>query len=197
MQDNISEALGRTFDAIYNTDAWGNGSGPGSEPVAAHGYLSFITDFILRKGIKTVLDVGCGDGQLANAVRWSEWGCDYLGVDVSGEAVRRAEMACIQDGMRFRQADIIAGHPTSDLALVKDVLQHLPYADCRSALRNLQGCKYVLVTGDVQSTDLEVHIEPGGYRPIEITRNPLNWNAEKVWDGWIAGWHKATYLIEN
>jgi SAM-dependent methyltransferase len=197
MLDDSSSELSRSFDRIYEQHTWGNGSGPGSEVKAARGYLKFLWGFLLEHRPKTVLDVGCGDCQLANAVRWDEWGADYVGIDVSLRAIHLAEH-WKNKNLTMAQIDIcsVTKKPYGDLAIVKDVFQHLPYLYVREALRNLSEYKHVLVTNDIPSTVLP-DIAPGGYRPIDIRNEPIAAKAEVVWQGEIAGFQKQTLLITN
>ena len=83
-----------------------------------------------------------------------------------------------------------------DLAIIKDVFQHLPFSECENILEALTKCRHILVTNDTPEGD-QPDCEAGGYRPIDITKPPLNRAAVKVWEGEIAGFRKATYLITN
>jgi len=196
MPDNTSKPLSEVFDHIYRTNAWGGGSGPGSDPVAAKAYLDFLMSFLLKHSPKVVVDVGCGDGRLAEAIRWDEWGAYYVGIDVSQQAVEQCDLdlnaLIVLDG---RMPDLCK-HLRPNLALIKDVFQHLPFSECEAILGALTKCRHILVTNDIPEGD-QPDCGAGGYRPIDITKPPLNRVAVKVWEGEIAGFRKATYLITN
>lgn len=63
-------------------------------------------------GPPTLLDVGCGTGQLSR--RWQEEGFSVVGVDINPTAVaaaRAATAACGGEGPRFAEADFAADRP--------------------------------------------------------------------------------------
>lgn len=196
MPDNTSKPLSEIFDHIYRTNAWGGGSGPGSDPVAAQAYLDFLMSFLLKHSPKVVVDVGCGDGRLAKAIRWDEWGAHYIGIEVSAVA----GMSCpdlLEVVIPVMQGSAWwCRHLNPHLAIIKDVFQHLPFSECENILGALTKCRHILVTNDIPEGD-QPDCEAGGYRPIDITKPPLSRAAVKVWEGEIAGFRKATYLITN
>lgn len=69
------------FNEIYQKNLWGHGSGPGSIPQNTEPYRWYLHNFIRANGIRSVLDVGCGDWQISSLMDWN--GIDYVGVDVS------------------------------------------------------------------------------------------------------------------
>ncbi len=68
------------FSRIYETSAWGGGSGPGSDPANATAYLARLRAFIRTHSVKSIVDLGCGDWRLMREVDLTE--IDYLGIDV-------------------------------------------------------------------------------------------------------------------
>src|ERR1017187_5536833 len=61
----------------------GQTSGPGSYGELARGKADFLNDFIRKRGIKTVTEFGCGDG---NQLSLAEYPV-YIGLDVSRSAI--------------------------------------------------------------------------------------------------------------
>jgi 2-polyprenyl-3-methyl-5-hydroxy-6-metoxy-1,4-benzoquinol methylase len=62
-----------------------------------------IADRMKRAGVKTVLDLGCGPGQLASLL--ADWGiAEYTGVDFSQKRIEQARAICPQ--YKFVQADV-------------------------------------------------------------------------------------------
>lgn len=119
-----------TFSAIYRGNLW-NGkeslSGPGSGSVPTRRVVPELLALVAELGIESVLDVGCGD---------SFWLPDlpgYIGVDVAPEAVERARGFHPE-----RRYEVIDGPlPKADLAIVRDVLQHLSPAEGKALLDSI------------------------------------------------------------
>src|SRR5262245_1203928 len=95
-------------------------------------------------GIRSVLDVGCGTGWLANAAALHYASIRrVVGVDLCARALARArrvaERVRIDHRVDFLQADLFAFTPPEPLDLVTSVgvLHHT--ADCAAALRRLAG----------------------------------------------------------
>jgi len=105
----------------------GNTSGSGSFGVLAEGKSQFLNELVRARGVRSVIEIGCGDGnQLARAEYPS-----YIGLDVSRTAIalcqRRfdsdpAKSFFLYDGSCFTDR---AGIFTADLAISLDVIFHL------------------------------------------------------------------------
>lgn len=97
---------------------------------------SFATLLGGRYSPRRVLEIGCGDGAMADRLVREFPEIDYLGIDVSAEAGRRytgdphrAEFATMTS------ADLVAASPEPfDLVVVVDVLHHVPSEDDRRDL---------------------------------------------------------------
>lgn len=163
------------FEDIYRSGAWGLGSGSGSAEAVTRPYRQFIQDFVRRRRIRSVVDLGCGDWQFSQHIDWS--GVSYLGVDVSATALasaRRFEGGSIA----FREADArAAALPQADLLIAKDVLQHWSNDDILQFLPRLEGFRYALITNGFPSSRLEKTNLPkragAGYRPIDLAAPPF------------------------
>lgn len=165
------------FRSIYAKNTWGSGSGPGSDPEYTLDYRKFLSDYIKQNRIKSILDVGCGDWQFSRLLDWS--GVDYLGVDIVPELVE----ANIQNfgglGVTFKVLDLVdEDPPCADLVIIKDVLQHLSFSAVDNILRKLQKFKRVLIVQDVGGANRDCN--DGGYRPLNVTTDPFNLMARKV-----------------
>ncbi len=85
-----------------------------------------------------VVDLGCGEGLVASALRARGLSFDYLGVDGSAAAVARARER--EPALRFRVGDVTAPPPrgeagSADVVLCLEVLEHL--ADPPAAVAQL------------------------------------------------------------
>jgi hypothetical protein len=61
------------FSEIYETAQWGGKrgdfcSGRGSDPRVAAAYCSTIREFIVEHGIRSVVDLGCGDFEVGSRI---------------------------------------------------------------------------------------------------------------------------------
>lgn len=150
------------FARLYAEDSWAGGSGTGSDPRAAAPYCRYVARFIARHEIGSVLDLGCGDGQIARAIAWGP--AAYRGLDVvtTGDDIR----AC--------------PWPAADLVLCKDVLQHWPNADIMALLPRLRGYRYVLITNSANGVRTNEDIEAGGFRSLDLAGPPFGWPVRPV-----------------
>lgn len=102
---------------------------------------------------RTLLDVGCGDGQLLKFLK-ARFGCEAHGMEPEDEP------AALRDGGLdgFYRMDIAREAPpgTFDVVVCSEVLEHIP--EDREALKNLRKVcgRYLLVTvpaGPIRATD--------------------------------------------
>ena len=171
--------LAALFGEIYAVDGWLGGSGLGSVPEATVVYRQVLQRLLDAGDVRSVVDAGCGDWQVARLLDWS--GVSYIGIDVVPEVVRRnqAEFGC--DHIQFRTGDISRDElPRADLLVSKDVLQHLPNASVSAFLARATGrYRYLLLTNDVATNDspaelLNTDIAAALWRTLDIRRPPFD-----------------------
>lgn len=109
----------RYWDRRYRE---GRTSGAGSEGDEGAYKADYISDLIHNHDIESVVDWGCGDGQVLERMRLE--GAEYLGVDVSLTIVNRMRE-------KFPEYEFITPVPGMndlkwELGLSMDVLFHLP-----------------------------------------------------------------------
>lgn len=87
---------------------------------------TIIADRIIRAGVTSILDIGCGPGQLALLLR-DKGLPDYLGIDFSPERVEQAKKACPE--FNFVLADIfetdLLETQRYDAVLCTEFLEHI------------------------------------------------------------------------
>lgn len=163
MNDNSLDPK-TVFCDIYKRRVWGEGSGGGSDYERAKPYCDFVSEYLKIPpypiGVRTVLDIGCGDGRVAKHINWH--GAKYTGVDAA-------------QGFDALTDDL----PAADLVLCKEVLQHLSNAQVELLLARTSHYRRRLFTsyvGEGTNTD----IQTGQSRPVDLTLPPFSRNARTV-----------------
>jgi hypothetical protein len=162
------------FEDIYRGDKWNGGSGPGSLPGVNRPYVRFLESFLLCNGIRSVVDLGCGDWQFSRGIDWGE--ARYLGLDLVAHVLERNRRIYGRESVEFASAPADpAKLPEADLLLVKDVFQHLSNRSILDHLAVFPKYKYVLVTNcSKKSRDLlNTDIADGGFRPLDLRLDPF------------------------
>jgi len=192
-------AIRQRFSMIYDRNEWAFQSGVGSLPVNTAEYAAFLTNFMHRNAVKSVVDFGCGDWQFSQFIDWS--GIRYFGADVVGSLVERNRKVFGRDNIIFEQFRSTEDLPAADLLVCKDVLQHLPNALIQHYLDVLKPkYKYLLITNDdAPAAYLNKDIAPGDWHTLRFDQPPFSERAAIVlqWTvHWGEGWtRKATYLF--
>lgn len=151
----------KVFKEIYESGSWGFGSGPGSDPSKCKKYIKFIEGYIQKNNVRSVADLGCGDGRLAKAINWQ--GASYKGLDViKGQDIRTYEL------------------PKADLAILKDVLQHWSNLDILSFRKRLCMYTQVLITNTSPGFCTNEDISTGNWRSLDLGSPPFNWPVKPV-----------------
>jgi cyclopropane fatty-acyl-phospholipid synthase-like methyltransferase len=98
----------------------GRTSGAGSEGEEGAYKAQYVSEFIRHREVTSVIDWGCGDGQVLELVDLH--GALYHGVDCSPTILDRMRRKFPQHSFSTDEVH----QPTADLALSMDVLFHLP-----------------------------------------------------------------------
>jgi len=154
------------FTHIYETRAWGDGSGGGSAPEVARSYCDYITAELLHMPKGTVLDIGSGDGVVADHINF--WEHKYIGVDAA------QGFDALTDPL-----------PEADLVLCKEVMQHLSNGQVQLLLHRTAHYKHRLftsMTGEGTNTDIPC----GGSRPVDLSLPPCGPEPSSLGDDGVA-----------
>jgi 2-polyprenyl-3-methyl-5-hydroxy-6-metoxy-1,4-benzoquinol methylase len=138
-------SIADTFNEIYRDRMWGEGSGTGSAEKFALAYADIVVSFARKHGIKTVVDVGCGDFRVGRKL--ADSGLYYIGVDVVAEIIRSHKRRFEAKEVSFECLDVtVERPPAADLCLIRQVLQHLSNAEILKLLNNCKHYARVLIT---------------------------------------------------
>lgn len=169
------------FDTIYKQKMWAGGtSGSGSNPAILQGYMSFLEKFIRENKITSIADIGWGDWQYMSQVNLK--GVTYTGYDVASPVIETNKQKFSASNIDFVLYDgNFADIKAADLAICKDVLQHLPNKNIFCFIENLKKFKYILVANDIaDNMTANADITMGQCRPLDLRLPPFNIVAEPV-----------------
>lgn len=171
------------FEAIYADDAWsGRGSGEGSQFIHTRGYARFLQDFLARRGVRSVVDLGCGDWQFSRHLDWS--GIDYRGYDLVRSVVERNQREFSRPNVSFHLFDgDFASLPAADLLIAKDVLQHWSHRSVQDFLPHLSRFGACLLTNCVNPSGPTANddIPDGAFRYLDLRLPPFGLAASEVY----------------
>ncbi len=169
-------------------------SGPGSDPAYTGEYVGVVESVLKRLAPATVVDLGCGDGNVARQVRWGD--VHYTGVEVVPHVVDELRERFGSEKMQFVCADLVSDSlPDADLAICKDVMQHWSNGSVKAFLPRLLKYRFALVTNDVRKTASagvgrvlrkrrgrppNSDIEDGQSRPLRLRDAPFSVEAELI-----------------
>lgn len=148
------------FTEIYKKRIWGgddehfSGFGSHIEP-AISAYVESLTKFAKSHADCDVVDIGCGDFNMGSRVRHL-FG-RYTACDVVPHLIERNKSTFSDMGVDFRHLDITTQQPPqADVALVRQVLQHLSNEQIKAALHRLMRFKFLIITE---------HLPIGAFKP--------------------------------
>ncbi len=180
LPDWVSGTMEERFSEIHQRRFWEAAesiSGPGSSLEQTRALIDRLPHLWADLGVKTILDVPCGDFNWMQAVDLSA--VSYTGADIVPEIIAQNQARFGSDRIRFTNLDITQDPlPESDLVFCRDGLVHLSFRDIDRAILNLSrsGCRLLLTTTfprhfenrDIQTGDwrtLNLEIPPFSFPP--------------------------------
>jgi hypothetical protein len=163
------------FRAIYASNHWGASerSGAGASFDQAASVLTQLEALVEQLGVRTLLDVPCGDFAWMRHLRAD---LPYIGGDVLPELVAANQRHFGGPNRRFTTIDILRDPlPDADLLLCRDCLVHFSFDDIRAALATIgrSRCQWLLTT-TFPECDNNEDIVTGDWRPLNLERPPFN-----------------------
>jgi SAM-dependent methyltransferase len=138
------------FSHIYSRNMWGGNqgefnSGNGSSDALSADYVKAIARLVKKEGVRSILDIGCGDFRVGRLVE--SFVDRYIGVDVVPSLITHLREKWENEKISFLAADARTNTlPEADLVLVRQVLQHLSNADICMVLENLSRYPLIVIT---------------------------------------------------
>jgi hypothetical protein len=163
------------FRHAYEANLWSGPesvSGPGSSREQTAGIAHALPALCARLGIRTLLDLPCGDGHWMSGIELP--GVRYIGADLLPEVIARA--AARRPDREFLERDLTTDAlPAADLLLCRDCLVHLAFADIARALANLRRSSICyLLTTTFPDEPANRDIITGDWRPLNLERPPFS-----------------------
>lgn len=171
------------FDKIYESNKWGSKetrSGPGSESVETKRISTFIPSLIDPYGIASIVDIGCGQGdwqaKMLKEINKTQKRkpVSYVGMDIAQYAVDQIKEVMPAREHILGDASIEEEWPQGDfdLAIVRDVLMHVPYSAAGRILKTIKKrCKFLLATSYQENNNADG--KPGSFRPLNLSLRPF------------------------
>lgn len=187
------------FEYIYNFNVWkneigGTATGPGSCIECSNPYIMFLEAFVKKYQIKSMLDLGCGDFNLMKHFNFSN--IEYLGIDIVDIIIEENNKKFSNNNIKFISDNILSYKPekTYDLVIIKDVLQHFSNTNVISCIKNINYCKYILITNDY--TPINKNCKDGEYRQLNLYIEPYSMsNIKRQFEFDSCGYYKTVDLI--
>jgi SAM-dependent methyltransferase len=155
------------FSEIYENNRWGGergsyDSGSGSRPDVIGPYISALRALIRSEGVKYIVDLGCGDFEVARRILSPE--LRYVGCDIVPGLVARNAARFGSEHIEFRNLDVVTDPlPKGDLCVIRQVFQHLSNGDIAEVLRKARQYPLLVVTDEQvvgDDADNNVDINP-------------------------------------
>lgn len=142
------------FTDVYHRRLWGGGrderdfcSGEGSHNDAIVApYIAAVRKFLSEiRGRRDVVDLGCGDFHVGRQVR--DVCGTYVACDVVADLIARNQRVFASLGVDFRTVDLTGDElPVGEIALLRQVLQHLSNAQIARILPKLYQYRWLVLT---------------------------------------------------
>jgi hypothetical protein len=169
------------FASIHRDRVWsvsGSVSGPGSDPHATASVRDELSHLLRDLGAVRVTDIGCGDFGWMQGVSGD---FHYCGIDIVPALIAELTRKYGNQTRRFLHLDATHDElPVGDVALCREVLFHLSFADGLALLRNLRArnYRYLIATSDT-ATWFNADIPSGDYRPMNLEARPFRFPEPK------------------
>ena len=175
-QQFSSKSVAEIFAETFRNRYWRSKesvSGQGSELGHTAALRAAFPALLHRYGIRSLLDLPCGDFNWMQAVDLAE--VRYIGGDIVADLVQQNHQKYGNANRTFLQIDLLCDPlPAADCILLRDCLVHFSLTHIAQALDNLKksDIKYILTTTFPHVENNE-DIQTGYWRPINLEKAPF------------------------
>lgn len=181
---NIAEQV---FKYIHDNNVWGakSVSGPGSDLENTRNLRAFLSEFMEKFNIKSMIDAPCGDMFWFSKLDLKD--VQYYGFDIVDDIVENDKrMFKDKKNYSFEKKDVVMEKlPKADLVLCRDLIIHLPLKAVYVLIGNFirSGSKYLLITQHIVLNDKYVmnnDIRVGDFAFRNLTLPPFSFPLPKL-----------------
>lgn len=171
------------FSRIYQTNAW-NGiesvSGPGSGTAATKKVAEEILLLVKNLGVKSVLNVGCGDDF------WMPDLPGYVGIDAAPEAIALARKNHPDRTYMVLPGAHLDETWSADLVICRDAIQHLSLSDGRALMAGIRRVRADWLLLSTYPGRQNRDIVTGAYYEPDLEAPPfsLHGHSDLIFDGY-------------
>ena len=108
----------RKYEKVWSNQEYRNSPSPGDVLLKRLPVLNWIDSH----EVKSVLDVGCGEGKLLSKIKWHNPNIEVAGMDIAENAIDFR----LKDIFRYGCAWVEDGYTQHDAIFCTDVLEHIP-----------------------------------------------------------------------
>lgn len=202
--DQASAFRRQAFQDVYASKKWGCDnasaffSGAGSRGEALKVYVKEMGAILQRHRVEhgvpfTIVDLGCGDFFVSQALLRRVPGCHYIGCDIVPELITHNSCKYGSGSIEFCETDIVEGPlPLGNVYLIRQVFQHLPNHDIAACLRLLGQSRVYVTEGHPRSRigpvnpdrpvghEVRFDWKTGVGRGVELDQPPFNMGTREV-----------------
>ena len=165
-------AVPKTYDQAY-FDKWYRGAQRVNSPGDVRRKVSLaisVTEYFLKRGIRSVLDIGCGEGAWLEHLRALRANVEYMGLDPSEYVVRRFGKRRNIHRAAFGDLPSLKIRRHFDLVVCSDVLHYVGEREIRAGVveiaRLTEGVAFIEVL--TKEDDIEGDLN-------DMKRRPAKW----------------------
>ena len=160
------------FSAIYREGLWGKHSGDNTlaPHYSGHGshaasvvtpYVNAVREFLsTQRRPLTLVDLGCGDFHVGS--QFSDLVDSYIAYDIVDDVIQMNRKRYANLSVDFRVADLTTDQieiKGPRIAVLRQVLQHLSNKDIHGVLKNLCGCRALILTEVIPLGDFKPNLD--------------------------------------